>query len=176
MIDTPESRSIVIAGWRHRQGKGQPFGCVLFVYTWYKMSNESQELKAFADRLREERLRAKLSQPALGKIGGVNKATKSGYEAGHHKPDAVYLARIDRHGIDACYLLTGRTAAVRAGQDMNWELVEDLVTVLEQFEERRGSRLAAPVKVRLLRVLYAASVGSGRADPLLVEAVLRDAA
>lgn len=137
---------------------------------------DSQELRTIAERLRGERLRAKLSQPALATIGGVSKATQSGYEAGHHKPDAIYLARIDRHGIDSAYVVTGEEPAVRGGRTLNWELVEDILSILDRFEEQRQSKLAAPVKVRLLRILYSASVGSGRVDPLVVETVLREAA
>lgn len=138
--------------------------------------DERQEIRTLADRLREERIRAKLTQPALAAIGGVSKTTQSGYESALHPPDALYLEKIEKHGIDSCFIVTGQRAAVRAGSSLNWELLADLLDVLDSFEQDHSTQLNNMTKARLLRVLYAASVGVGRIDPIVATAVLKDAA
>lgn len=63
-------------------------------------------------RLREERARLGLSQPAIGEIGGVTKKTQVLYEAGERNPDSAYLAAIADAGADVLYILTGQRNAV----------------------------------------------------------------
>lgn len=138
--------------------------------------DKRQDIRTIAERLREERIRAKLTQPALAAIGGVSKTTQSGYESALHPPDALYLERIEKHGIDSFFVVTGQRAAVRAGSRLDWELLADLLEVLDRFEGDHSTRLDNTTKARLLRVLYAASVGVGRIDPIVAAAVLKDAA
>lgn len=58
-------------------------------------------------RLREERTRLKLSQSALGSIGGVETNAQGNYESGARSPKADYLLRITDAGVDINYVLTG---------------------------------------------------------------------
>ncbi|WP_122664350.1 helix-turn-helix domain-containing protein [Pseudomonas viridiflava] len=58
-------------------------------------------------RLKEERLRLKLSQSALGSIGGVETNAQGNYENGLRYPRADYLSRIAKGGIDVAYVVTG---------------------------------------------------------------------
>lgn len=58
-------------------------------------------------RLREERTRLKLSQSALGAIGGVETNAQGNYENGSRSPKADYLLRITAAGVDISYVLTG---------------------------------------------------------------------
>ncbi|MCV4282992.1 helix-turn-helix domain-containing protein [Pseudomonas capsici] len=58
-------------------------------------------------RLKRERIRLKLSQSALGAIGGVETNAQSNYENGIRSPRADYLARISDAGIDVTYVVTG---------------------------------------------------------------------
>ncbi|WP_296257479.1 MULTISPECIES: helix-turn-helix domain-containing protein [unclassified Pseudomonas] len=58
-------------------------------------------------RLREERNRLKLSQSALGSIGGVETNAQGNYESGLRSPKADYLLRISEAGVDINYVLTG---------------------------------------------------------------------
>ncbi|MEG0920288.1 MAG: XRE family transcriptional regulator [Comamonas sp.] len=64
-------------------------------------------LVSIGDRLREERVRLGLTQPAIGEIGGVTKKTQMLYEGGERAPDANYLSAIAAHGADVRYVLTG---------------------------------------------------------------------
>ncbi len=58
-------------------------------------------------RLKEERLRLKLSQEAFGALGGVAKIAQFNYEKDKRRPDAEYLEKLFRHGVDIVYVLTG---------------------------------------------------------------------
>ncbi|MFJ3470670.1 helix-turn-helix domain-containing protein [Pseudomonas sp. NPDC090203] len=58
-------------------------------------------------RLREERTRLKLSQSALGTLGGVETNAQGNYESGARSPKADYLLRIAEAGVDIYYVLTG---------------------------------------------------------------------
>lgn len=58
-------------------------------------------------RLREERVRLKLSQSALGAIGGVETNAQGNYENGSRSPKSDYLLRIIAAGVDINYVMTG---------------------------------------------------------------------
>lgn len=62
-------------------------------------------------RLREERERLGLSQPAMGEIGGVKKLTQLNYEKGERSPDAAYLSAISKFGVDVQFVVTGIRSA-----------------------------------------------------------------
>lgn len=65
---------------------------------------------SIGERLRDERGRLGLTQPALAAVGGVTKKTQVLYEAGERSPDAVYLAAVAAIGVDVLYVLTGQHA------------------------------------------------------------------
>lgn len=58
-------------------------------------------------RLKQERIRLKLSQSALGAIGGVETNAQGNYESGIRFPRADYLSRVADAGIDVAYVVTG---------------------------------------------------------------------
>jgi transcriptional regulator with XRE-family HTH domain len=73
-----------------------------------------------AERLRDERVRAGLTQDRMAKVGGCSTPTQFRYENGHPvKLD--YLFRLGAAGIDVSYILTGRRslAAINA-EDQLW--------------------------------------------------------
>lgn len=59
------------------------------------------------ERLKKERLRLKISQENLGKIGGVSKRSQINYEQGISLPDASYLALVSEVGVDILFVVTG---------------------------------------------------------------------
>ncbi|PBQ00169.1 helix-turn-helix domain-containing protein [Pseudomonas congelans] len=61
-------------------------------------------------RLKKERLRLKLSQSALGAIGGVETNAQGNYENGVRSPRADYLSSIFDAGVDVAYVVTGLSA------------------------------------------------------------------
>lgn len=60
------------------------------------------------ERLKEERLRAGLSQTQLAEQCGISKNTQLNYEKGDRSPDGAYLEFAARLGIDVLYVVTGR--------------------------------------------------------------------
>lgn len=58
-------------------------------------------------RLKQERLRLKLSQSALGTSGGVETNAQGNYESGLRFPRADYLSRVAELGVDVAYVVTG---------------------------------------------------------------------
>ncbi|AVI84619.1 transcriptional regulator [Pseudomonas syringae pv. tomato] len=58
-------------------------------------------------RLKKERLRLKISQSALGAIGGVETNAQGNYENGVRSPRADYLSRIADAGVNVTYVVTG---------------------------------------------------------------------
>ncbi len=67
---------------------------------------------SIGERLREERHRLELSQPAFAEVGGVTKKTQMLYESGARAPDATYLAALAAAGVDVLYVLTGQRGGV----------------------------------------------------------------
>ena len=77
---------------------------------WAKLRKES------GARLREERMRLKLSQEAFAEKVGVHRRTQLNYEAGEREPDAAYYEAaaslgIDDHGSGASGSLSARRGA-----------------------------------------------------------------
>jgi len=73
-------------------------------------------------RLREERERLGLSQPAMGEIGGVKKLAQLKYEQNESSPSGTYFAAIAKMGADVQYIITGVRSAAALSPDEN-ELV-----------------------------------------------------
>ncbi|WP_310793976.1 helix-turn-helix transcriptional regulator [Paraburkholderia sp. BL23I1N1] len=68
---------------------------------WAKLRKES------GARLREERMRLKLSQEAFAERVGVHRRTQVNYEAGEREPDVAYYEAAASLGIDLPYVLEG---------------------------------------------------------------------
>ena len=69
----------------------------------------------FGSRLREERVRRKLSQTALAEIGGIQVNAQGHYESGFRLPKIDYLFAMA--GImDVGYLLTGERSSLRLSE------------------------------------------------------------
>ncbi|HEX8587147.1 helix-turn-helix transcriptional regulator [Pseudomonas sp.] len=71
-------------------------------------------MNGIGKRLRQERKRLKLTQSALGAIGGVEANAQGHYESGQRLPRADYLFKIAAAGVDITRVITGVDAAARA--------------------------------------------------------------
>ena len=77
-------------------------------------------MSTYGDRLKNERLRLKLTQAQLADAGGVGRHAQSCYERDITLPRADYLAAITLQGIDTVYIITGRrTLAVSLSALLN---------------------------------------------------------
>lgn len=116
-----------------------------------------------------ERLRLGLNQSALAEIGGVSKATQVAYEADATKPDASYLARVSEAGVDVHWLLTGRHAT----SGVQWELMFNLLALIEEWIGERGKPTTSSERNDLLRTLYAQFCTDSRIDVEQMRATFR---
>lgn len=64
-------------------------------------------MNGIGKRLRQERKRLKLTQSALGAIGGVEANAQGHYESGQRMPRADYLFRVAAAGVDISRVVTG---------------------------------------------------------------------
>ena len=63
------------------------------------------------ERLKEERLRLGLIQPAFAEVVGAAKRTVIDWEKGVSSPNAMQLAALASVGVDVLYILTGQRQA-----------------------------------------------------------------
>lgn len=124
------------------------------------MNDKRQEFRPFGKNLKMERLRLGLNQSELAQIGGVSKATQVAYESDSTRPDAAYLARVSKGGVDVCWLLTGRHAA----PGVQWELLFELLALVEEWMGERGKPTSPSERNDLLRNLYAQFCADSRID------------
>jgi len=60
------------------------------------------------ERLREERERLGLNQTEFGVLLGVSRGTQKNYELGANSLDLRYVSALEKCGVDAAFVLTGR--------------------------------------------------------------------
>jgi transcriptional regulator with XRE-family HTH domain len=65
-------------------------------------------LHILGDRLMQERARLGMTQAELASLTGITRRTQINYESGQRAPDAAYLGAVDKKGIDALFVVTGR--------------------------------------------------------------------
>lgn len=66
---------------------------------------------SIGQRIKEERERLKLSQPAFGDIGEMGKTTVISWERGTAFPNAAFLEKAAKFGMDVYYVITGERLA-----------------------------------------------------------------
>ena len=106
-------------------------------------------------RLREERERLGLSQPAFAAVAGTTKQTLFSWETGKTAPDGFQLAALATTGADVLYILTGqRSQPVPPAQELPRQEQEWLVLYRNSSEEVRaalkaaGNELTKPARAR----------------------------
>lgn len=133
------------------------------------MSRKSQITRPLGKNLREERRRLGLNQSELAQIGGVSKATQVAYEADSTRPDSDYLSLVSEAGVDVCWLLTGR----RAAPGVQWELLSEILALVEEWMGERGKPTSPSERIDLLRALYAQFCADNRIDVEQMQATFR---
>lgn len=104
------------------------------------------------DRLREERERLGLTQPALGEAAGTTKQTVFSWESGKSAPGGFQLSALANAGVDVLYVLTAQRAG---GVKPAPALSPEEATLLEYFRSASPSVRRAAMGA----LLGAASVG-----------------
>lgn len=111
-------------------------------------------------RLREERQRLGLSQVDFGKLGSVSKNTQLSYESGASPIPLDYLGRVEMHGVDIAFIVTG---VRKSGTN-----------VADQRMEYRPAPLDVPSDtVQLAEYNVAFGLGASYIHDTLAEAAMR---
>jgi len=111
---------------------------------------------SIGERLREERQRLGLSQPAFGEIAGVTKKTQMLYESGERSPDAAYLSAMAGAGADVRYIVTGE-------RDGPPPLKHDEQTLLDGYRA-----LDAATKRRMLAFVHGGETAAQRIEQQII--------
>lgn len=125
-------------------------------------------------RLREERKKLGLTQGAMAKLGGVSNATQGYYESGERSPNAEYLKRLHKEGVDVCYIVTGQrrsNGAKTAGIDV--ELLSQIQEAIDEWDSRRTIPVSIKTKAELAALFYTQFAESGEMNTEIMRRHLR---
>jgi len=100
-------------------------------------------MNGIGKRLKQERKRLKLTQSALGAIGGVEANAQGHYESGQRLPRADYLFRIAAAGVDISRVVTGIDSNNRLempvlpslAHDDDFDSTESVVKIIGQLRQ-----------------------------------------
>lgn len=107
------------------------------------MSSEKQIKLSIGARLLEERKRIDASQALLATHGEVSKVTQMKYEKDETSPNADYLAKVARFGVDVLYVVTGERTPIR----------QDVITWVEADDDIVDGRKVVHLDVRLQKLI-----------------------
>ena len=111
------------------------------------MITATEVRQQIGQRIKEERLRIKLSQTSFGALGGVGKAAQHLYEKGERMPSVEYLTKLSAAGMDFRYILTGERSTYSGGEIC---LAQDVLARIFRLVDELGR----DSKGRLLDVTY----------------------
>jgi transcriptional regulator with XRE-family HTH domain len=114
-------------------------------------------------RLREERERLGLSQPAFADLGGAKKHSQIHYESDRRAPDSDYLSALAAHGVDVLYVVTGQRMSVTA---------RDVFALRRKYRDVLELAEIGESIERLEAVEAAAGTAKERNDPELLTAAI----
>jgi transcriptional regulator with XRE-family HTH domain len=93
------------------------FGLIVIVVQMFAPCQlESVDICVIYLRLKQERERMGLTQPAFADLAGAAKRTVIDWEKGVSSPTAVQMAAFAKAGLDVDYVITGKTAKDRAAE------------------------------------------------------------
>jgi transcriptional regulator with XRE-family HTH domain len=127
---------------------------------------------AFAQRIRTERERLRLTLSEFAKCGRVAKTTQVCYERGDRVPSLDYLDGLRAAGVDAWYVLTGESCKELARRQFDGDLLEAILAALETWAHARGEVTSPQLKAKLARIFYDEFARSGSYNELHVQSVL----
>ncbi|MGJ0639214.1 helix-turn-helix domain-containing protein [Xenorhabdus bovienii] len=96
------------------------------------IKKEYKKMCTAGSRLREERMKFKLTQSELADIGGVHKNTQGNYENDQKSPDSKYLEKLSALGMDILYIITGVRSAQPEISQEEQKLIEHYRAMSEE--------------------------------------------
>ncbi|MFJ3466094.1 helix-turn-helix domain-containing protein [Pseudomonas sp. NPDC090201] len=100
-------------------------------------------MNGIGKRLRQERKRLKLTQSALGAIGGVEANAQGHYESGQRLPRADYLFRIAAAGVDISRVVTG----IESGNRIEVPVFPSLIASQSGFADQDCTSAESVVRI-----------------------------
>jgi transcriptional regulator with XRE-family HTH domain len=97
------------------------------------------------ERLKEERLRLKMTQPEFGALGDAGKTTVISWERGDATPNAAFLSAAALNGLDVQYVVTGSRRGDGLGESAVHQAVLDAVDLLSLGKKVDAQQLAKAV-------------------------------
>lgn len=128
---------------------------------------------ALGTRLREERKRLRLTQAQIAAAVGISAPTQVGYELGARTPDAHYLTKIERLGVDERYIRTGIREGHHAIQSLDWERLAEIRRVVAGWVRDMEVGLDIGQLVEVERLIYELTLDDPASTRQTVERVLR---
>lgn len=115
-------------------------------------------------RIRNERIRLGYTQANWAKRCGVSKTSQVNYEAGTYRPDVAYLSGAVSLGADPLYLLAGRSTAANAAVVLDWDLAEEIMSIIDAWAADKRHPVSAATRMQLLKLFYSQFSISGKVD------------
>jgi len=100
-------------------------------------------MNGIGKRLRQERKRLKLTQSALGAIGGVEANAQGHYESGQRLPRADYLFRIAAAGVDISRVVTG----IDSGNRVEMPVFPSLIASQSELADQDSTSAESVVRI-----------------------------
>ncbi len=110
--------------------------------------------QGFGQRLKEERLRLKLSQAQLAEAGGIQRLAQLQYESEATAPTTRYLSAIAAAGVDLSYLILGISLGEGGLTPEQTQRVEDKAFdwIQKCAESQQDGRLSADTHKMLFKL------------------------
>ncbi len=100
---------------------------------------------SIGERLKEERERIGMTQPAFAAVAKTTKQTLFSWESGKTAPDGFQMAAFSSAGVDVQYVLTGNRRGDGLGQSAVHQAVLDAVELLSLEKKLDPQQLAKAV-------------------------------
>ncbi len=125
----------------------------------------------FFARLRAERERLRLTQPAAAKRLEIPFATYRSYESGRSEPPISFLARMTNAGMDSLFVAIGRSFGDRKGDVVDWVLLREIIQIVCSWSASRPRQLDPDETIRYVETAYrcASKLGSDAQAVMLNE-------
>lgn len=140
------------------------------------MSKKLINMEEFSERLRDERKRLRMSQGDLAAAGGVAPQTVIAYEKGTRKPDVEFLSGAMAAGVDIMFLLSGKPAASRVAEEIDWTLLNEINEGIDLACRENNVQVKLGKRGELVRVLYSMFAAEQHVNPDALRRVLNLAA
>ena len=118
------------------------------------MSKFPKPLETFGGRLKSERQRLSLSQTTVARVAGITHAKQVAYEQSARLPNAEYISAVHTVGFDIWFVLMGVSHRRYASELMNWDLLEDVRAIIDEWCEARTIALPSQTRTQITRVIY----------------------